>query len=238
VWKLRSRRSRRGSPACGRGLPPERHRLPSGRGLDVTPQGSPADGHLRDPMAVVTVTGGSDPASEPPPGSVHLVDQERSCGPTSCCTSRAARSRGRGIDSSSRLLSISSDLGVPEALIRCPRTRSAGGCRHGCGDRSPRYVHLRSGSRSDSPSDGPGPDEGVGPIASRVETVRATSPPRDPSASGSGREETIMSMSPLHAPQVGQSAPELVLPTLDGGTVDLQALRGHAVLISFLRHAG
>jgi len=45
-------------------------------------------------------------------------------------------------------------------------------------------------------------------------------------------------MSSPHAPQVGQSAPELALPTIDGGTVDLQQLRGHAVLISFLRHAG
>lgn len=45
-------------------------------------------------------------------------------------------------------------------------------------------------------------------------------------------------MSRQRAPQIGEAAAELSLPTLDGGTVDLQRLRGHAVLVSFLRHSG
>lgn len=40
------------------------------------------------------------------------------------------------------------------------------------------------------------------------------------------------------APQVGQPAPPLRLPTLEGGGLDLDALRGTPVLVSFLRHAG
>lgn len=39
-------------------------------------------------------------------------------------------------------------------------------------------------------------------------------------------------------PDVGQDAPPLSLPTLDGQHVDLGALRGGPVLVSFLRHAG
>jgi peroxiredoxin len=39
-------------------------------------------------------------------------------------------------------------------------------------------------------------------------------------------------------PIVGQPAPELRLPTLNGQRVDLAALRGQRVLVSFLRHAG
>jgi peroxiredoxin len=39
-------------------------------------------------------------------------------------------------------------------------------------------------------------------------------------------------------PQVGQSAPNLSLPTLDGHRVDLAAMRGQLILLSFLRHAG
>ncbi len=38
--------------------------------------------------------------------------------------------------------------------------------------------------------------------------------------------------------QVGQPAPPLELPTLDGGLLRLADLRGRAVLVSFLRHAG
>lgn len=40
------------------------------------------------------------------------------------------------------------------------------------------------------------------------------------------------------APVVGQTAPDLQLPTLAGDVVDLHALRGQAVVVSFLRHAG
>ena len=40
------------------------------------------------------------------------------------------------------------------------------------------------------------------------------------------------------APQVGQAAPALSLPTLDGRQADLSALRGRLVMVSFLRHAG
>lgn len=36
----------------------------------------------------------------------------------------------------------------------------------------------------------------------------------------------------------GHAAPALVLPTLDGVLFDLEDLRGRAVLVSFLRHAG
>ena len=39
-------------------------------------------------------------------------------------------------------------------------------------------------------------------------------------------------------PQVGQPAPELVLPDLDGTVTALRDLRGRPVLVSFLRHAG
>jgi hypothetical protein len=37
---------------------------------------------------------------------------------------------------------------------------------------------------------------------------------------------------------VGEPAAPLVLPTLDGAPFDLRWLRGRAVLVSFLRHAG
>ena len=40
------------------------------------------------------------------------------------------------------------------------------------------------------------------------------------------------------APRVGEPAPELVLPNLHGQLTDLRDLRGHPVLVSFLRHAG
>lgn len=40
------------------------------------------------------------------------------------------------------------------------------------------------------------------------------------------------------APAVGEPAPPLALPTLNGGAVDLASLRGQPVLVSFLRHAG
>ncbi len=36
----------------------------------------------------------------------------------------------------------------------------------------------------------------------------------------------------------GDTAPQLRLPTVDGQSLDLAALRGHHVLVSFLRHAG
>lgn len=39
-------------------------------------------------------------------------------------------------------------------------------------------------------------------------------------------------------PAVGEVAPPLVLPSLDDGELDLSDLRGSAVLLSFLRHAG
>lgn len=40
------------------------------------------------------------------------------------------------------------------------------------------------------------------------------------------------------SPQVGQLAPPLELPLLAGGQVRLADLRGQAVLVTFLRHAG
>ena len=40
------------------------------------------------------------------------------------------------------------------------------------------------------------------------------------------------------APIVGDQAPPLELPDIDGGVVSLGALRGSPVLVSFLRHAG
>lgn len=40
------------------------------------------------------------------------------------------------------------------------------------------------------------------------------------------------------AAMVGASAPQLELPTLGGGRVCLEDLRGGPVLVSFLRHAG
>lgn len=40
------------------------------------------------------------------------------------------------------------------------------------------------------------------------------------------------------APRPGDPAPELQLPTLDGGRADLRDLRRRPVLVSFLRHAG
>ncbi len=39
-------------------------------------------------------------------------------------------------------------------------------------------------------------------------------------------------------PAVGDLAPPLELPTIDGGAFRLDKLRGHPVLVSFLRHAG
>lgn len=42
----------------------------------------------------------------------------------------------------------------------------------------------------------------------------------------------------LSPPHVGDPAPALELPTLDGGPLRLVDLRGQAVLVSFLRHAG
>lgn len=40
------------------------------------------------------------------------------------------------------------------------------------------------------------------------------------------------------APQVGERAPELALPDLDGTVTALRDLQGRPVLVSFLRHAG
>jgi peroxiredoxin len=39
-------------------------------------------------------------------------------------------------------------------------------------------------------------------------------------------------------PAPGQPAPDLDLPTLDGGRFRLADQRGHPVLVVFLRHAG
>jgi peroxiredoxin len=39
-------------------------------------------------------------------------------------------------------------------------------------------------------------------------------------------------------PQVGDPAPDLELPRLDGGVTALRDLQGRPVLVSFLRHAG
>jgi peroxiredoxin len=40
------------------------------------------------------------------------------------------------------------------------------------------------------------------------------------------------------SPGVGEPAPPLALMDLEGRLVDLAELRGRAVLVSFLRHAG
>lgn len=40
------------------------------------------------------------------------------------------------------------------------------------------------------------------------------------------------------SPRVGQLAPTLELPTLDGGLLRLTDLRGRPALVSFLRHGG
>ena len=40
------------------------------------------------------------------------------------------------------------------------------------------------------------------------------------------------------APRVGDRAPRLVLPDLDGTVTALEDLRSGPVLVSFLRHAG
>lgn len=40
------------------------------------------------------------------------------------------------------------------------------------------------------------------------------------------------------APQVGDQAPPLELPNIDGRLVSLEDVRGQPVLVSFLRHAG
>jgi peroxiredoxin len=42
----------------------------------------------------------------------------------------------------------------------------------------------------------------------------------------------------ISPPSPGEAAPELVLPTLEGGVFSLADTRGHPVLVSFLRHAG
>jgi hypothetical protein len=42
----------------------------------------------------------------------------------------------------------------------------------------------------------------------------------------------------VSAPVVGEPAPPLALPTLDGEPFDLRGLRGRPVLVVFLRHAG
>ena len=42
----------------------------------------------------------------------------------------------------------------------------------------------------------------------------------------------------VKAPSVGQPAPRLELPVLDGDRLSLEDRRGHPVLVSFLRHAG
>jgi peroxiredoxin len=42
----------------------------------------------------------------------------------------------------------------------------------------------------------------------------------------------------IDAPRVGDRAPRLVLPDLDGTVTALRDLRGRPVLVSFLRHAG
>lgn len=47
-----------------------------------------------------------------------------------------------------------------------------------------------------------------------------------------------MSDAATRSPAVGETAPRLALPTLDGGELDLSSLRGYPVLLSFLRHAG
>lgn len=41
-----------------------------------------------------------------------------------------------------------------------------------------------------------------------------------------------------NAPAVGQRAPDLVLPDLNGAVTALRDLQGRPVLVSFLRHAG
>ncbi len=38
--------------------------------------------------------------------------------------------------------------------------------------------------------------------------------------------------------RTGDTAPQLRLPSIDGVTFDLAAVRGRHVLVSFLRHAG
>jgi len=41
-----------------------------------------------------------------------------------------------------------------------------------------------------------------------------------------------------HPPRVGDPAPPLDLPSLDGGRVELPRSPGRPVIVSFLRHAG
>jgi peroxiredoxin len=41
-----------------------------------------------------------------------------------------------------------------------------------------------------------------------------------------------------HAPAVGDPAPPLSLPTIDGDVFDLATAPAQPVLVSFLRHAG
>jgi peroxiredoxin len=40
------------------------------------------------------------------------------------------------------------------------------------------------------------------------------------------------------SPSAGSQAPELELPTLDGGLLRLEDERGRPVILTFLRHAG
>lgn len=42
----------------------------------------------------------------------------------------------------------------------------------------------------------------------------------------------------MNVPRLGESAPPLELPDLDGNRVRLAELRGRPVLVSFLRHGG
>lgn len=51
------------------------------------------------------------------------------------------------------------------------------------------------------------------------------------------QQRTVRQMSD-HAPDVGAPAPDLELPTIDGGITALRDLQGRPVLVSFLRHAG
>lgn len=49
-------------------------------------------------------------------------------------------------------------------------------------------------------------------------------------------QESAVTRTPLL--EVGQPAPTLRLPDLDGAPMSLDGLRGQIVLVSFLRHAG
>ncbi|MEX2471807.1 MAG: hypothetical protein WEA34_06490 [Gemmatimonadota bacterium] len=45
-------------------------------------------------------------------------------------------------------------------------------------------------------------------------------------------------MSSSKGPEIGDPAPEIDLPVLDGGRVQLPPEPGRPVIVSFLRHAG